>query len=631
MEIATNPQHSRKATLLTAGVALLVAFVLLMAYQFVSGRRQLLEELHTEASIIGANSSAALVFNDEKAAREILSAIEMTPRILNAALYRADGTLLVSQGDVRGVFPRHISAYDPTTAYGTGWERFLSKTISQEVIQDGTPVGTLLLHVTNRSLYRHMIEYAVGVILIGALALLITSHFTAGLRKRMAHTEGQLHQMALYDRVTGLPNRRFFEHELESAVGRVKREGKCGALLFIDVDDFKKVNDLCGHQAGDEVLQMIAERLRHSIRSADMIARVGGDEFAAILYGVGGPENAAKVAAHMISAMREPFPTEPIPSHVGLSIGLAMMPNDGEDPDTLLRWSDMAMYVAKSHGKNRYQFFSEDINRKVRSELELEGGLRKALQDGNDELWVAYQPQLSAKTRELVGVEALMRWTMANGTIVSPGEFIPVAEKSGLIVDLGQWLLNRICTDLAEMRAQGIDIPKVAVNVSPRELTRGNIVVEQIRQTIEQHGEREERFQFELTESTLMNESGSQVLNALRQAGFTLAIDDFGSGYSSLGYLKRFDVSTLKIDRQFIQHLPADTENAAIVTAVIQMSKALGIAVIAEGVETEAQADFLASSGCDYLQGFLLSRPVSTRDLIAYATARMESALPVGA
>jgi EAL domain-containing protein (putative c-di-GMP-specific phosphodiesterase class I) len=362
-----------------------------------------------------------------------------------------------------------------------------------------------------------------------------------------------------------------------------------------------------------------------------MIARVGGDEFAAILYGVGGPENAAKVAAHMISAMREPFPTEPIPSHVGLSIGLAMMPNDGEDPDTLLRWSDMAMYVAKSHGKNRYQFFSEDINRKVRSELELEGGLRKALQDRNDELWVAYQPQLSAKTRELVGVEALMRWTMANGTIVSPGEFIPVAEKSGLIVDLGQWLLNRICTDLAEMRAQGLDIPKVAVNVSPRELTRGNIVVEQIRQTIEQHGEREERFQFELTESTLMNESGSQVLNALRQAGFTLAIDDFGSGYSSLGYLKRFDVSTLKIDRQFIQHLPADTENAAIVTAVIQMSKALGIAVIAEGVETEAQADFLASSGCDYLQGFLLSRPVSTRDLIAYATARTESALPVGA
>ena len=248
----------------------------------------------------------------------------------------------------------------------------------------------------------------------------------------------------------------------------------------------------------------------------------------------------------------------------------------------------------------------------------MEAALRSALQAPDSGLWVAYQPQVAAQTRKIVGVEALLRWRRENGDLVSPGEFIPIAEKTGLIVDIGVWLIRQICRDLAEMREHGIEIQKVAVNLSPRELTRGVGIVEDICQTLCEYGEDVGRFPFEVTENALMNEAGSGVLDAFREAGFSLAIDDFGTGYSSLGYLKRFQVSTLKIDQQFIALLPGAPEDAAIVQAVIQMAKALGITVVAEGVETEAQAEFLAIHGCEILQGFLLSRPVATRELEAY-------------
>src|ERR1035437_459392 len=619
MEIQTHDRRSKRLRFLTTGLALLIIFVLLLAYQFISGRQHLREELHTEAAIIGANSSAALVFNDQQAASEILGAIHLTPRILGGALYHADGTLFTSENDLNGAFPETIEASTPNNSNVVKADLgAFTDLIREEVFQDETRVGTLLLWVTYKSLYWQMLEYAFGIFLIGAIALLLTHRFTVGLRKKMALTEGELQKMAFYDQVSGLPNRSLFEHELAKAVAQIKREDKHGALLFIDVDDFKKVNDLCGHLEGDEVLLMIAQRLQKVARASDIVARVGGDEFAAILYGIGSPENAAKVANEMIEKMAEPFPTKPIPSHVGLSIGLAMFPHDGDDPVALLRGADMAMYVAKSQGKGRYQFFSEEINNTVHDQLQIEAALREALKSTESGLWVAYQPQVSAKTRKLVGVEALMRWTLETGDLLSPGEFIPIAEKSGLIVELGSWLLKRICRDLAEMRRCGIDLPKVAVNVSPRELTRGNGIVEGICQTLQHFGESVNRFQFELTENALMAESGSQVLDAFRQAGFSLAIDDFGSGYSSLGYLKRFQVSTLKIAQQFVQLLPDDHDDAAIVSAVIQMSKALGITVVAEGVETEGQAEFLTSHGCDILQGFLISRPIPPRDLVAF-------------
>ena len=620
MKIEAHTQRTEQLRFLTTGGALVIAFVLLMAYQFVNGRQQLFEELRTEAAIIGANSSAALVFEDEKAALEILSAIRLTPRIIGGALYRMAGDQLASVSTSDATFPKNIANNDDddsTTSWAIHTGLF-GGVMREKVLQDESRVGTLLLIVDYSSLYWEMLAYAVSVLIIGAIALLIAYHFTASLRKRMTLTEEQLEQMAFHDRITGLPNRRFFIQELKKTVTWVKRERKSAALLFIDVDNFKKVNDLCGHQEGDRVLVMIAQRLKDKIRAADIIARAGGDEFVVLLNGIGTPEKAAKIAEHMISAIAEPFPTEPIPSHVGLSIGISMLPNDSDDPDSLLRWSEMSMYVAKSQGRNRYQFYSEEINNRVHGDLRIEAELRKALKNQEGGLWVAYQPQVCAKTRKLVGVEALARWQLPTGASVSPGEFIPVAEKSGLISDLGVWITTRVCKDLAELKRAGIDLPKVAVNVSPRELTHGDAIVDGICGIIERYGLSRDCFQFEVTENALMNDQGSDVLDAFRTAGFSLAIDDFGSGYSSLGYLKRFRVSTLKIDRQFVQNLPHDSDDAAIVSAVIQMSRALGISVVAEGVETEQQAGFLAEHGCDTLQGFLISRPIPPAELIAF-------------
>ena len=621
MVLKPPSSRSKRLRVLTTGLAAFITVALLMAYQFVSDRNQLEEELRTEAMIIGASSSAALLFEDQSAAKEILTTIRLTPRILGGALYRADGKLFASENDIHGVFPEKIDPFNPNNPAEMEIERdpdLFSGLVREEVFQQAVPVGTLLLHVTYRSLYWRMAEYALGVVLIVAFGFLLAHRFTLTLRKRMAFTEGQLEHMALYDRVTDLPNRRYFEHELRKAIARIKREGKDGALFYFDVDDFKKVNDLCGHQAGDDVLRMIAERIKKTVRSGDVVARVGGDEFAVILFGVGTPENAVVVADNMIRVVADPFPTEPTPSHVGLSIGVTMIPVDSDDSETLLRCSDMAMYVAKSLGKNRYQFYSEDINSRVQSQLEIEVALREALKLDSSGLWVAYQPQVCAKTGRLMGVEALIRWTLESGKSVSPGEFIPVAENTGLIIELGKWVLTRVCRDLAELRGLGIEIPKVAINVSPRQLTRGYNIVGEICQTLVGFGERIGRFQFEVTENALMDDSGADVLDAFRDAGFSLAIDDFGSGYSSLGYLKRFQVSVLKIDQQFVKRLPDDTEDAAIVSAVIQMAKALGITVVAEGVETEAQSAFLSEHGCDILQGYLISRPIAPQQLIEF-------------
>jgi len=622
MEVLAHTRHTKRLSLLTTVVAVLITFLLLMTNQYFSGYQQLEEELETQAAIIATNSAAALAFNDEKAAYENLGAVRKTPRILGAALYRANGQLFIATKENRDVFPDAIEPLDLDIPPGprTNPAPF-SHLLREEVIQDDVRIGSLVLLATHRPLYANLLVYAIGLILIGMIALFLARRFTASLRKKMALTEGQLEQMALYDRVTGLPNRRFFEYELKKAINRIKREGENAALMMIDVDDFKKVNDLCGHQTGDEVLMMIANRLRQVVRSDDVLARFGGDEFAAILFMVDAPENVVKLADKMIEAMATPFPTQPIPSHVGLSIGITMMPGDSDDPETLIRWSDMAMYEAKAQGKNRAQFFSEDINRRIRANLHLEAELRQALGKTDGGLYAAYQPQICTRTGKIVGVEALARWNLPDGTPVSPGEFVPMAEKTGLVIKLGAWMIDRVCRDLAAMRKLGVELDKVAINVSPRELMRGNAIVENACAKILQFKEDFRKFQFEITENALMAERGAEVLGAFQRAGFSLAIDDFGTGYSSLGYLKRFQVSTLKIDQAFVKRLPEDSDDATIVSAVIQMAKALSISVVAEGVETQEQASFLTSLGCDILQGYLISRPLPPEALVEFIRA----------
>ncbi|MFZ3081797.1 putative bifunctional diguanylate cyclase/phosphodiesterase [Rhodoferax ferrireducens] len=628
--------RSNRLSLLSTGLALLIAFFLLMLHQYVIGHQQMLEELNTEAAIIGANSAAALIFNDPKAAQETLGAVRLTPRITGGALYRADDARLASAGDRD--FPLKLPRDDGTTSLKLSVEpTSTSYSLSGEFLRgdidiEGGKVGTLLLHVSFSSLYWRMLEYALGVLGIAAVALTLAYRLTSGLRRRMMRAEEQLELMAFHDPVTGLPNRRLFERELRLAVAHAARESAGAALLFIDIDDFKKVNDSLGHAVGDKALLLIGQRLSGVLRSGDVVSRLGGDEFGVILYGIGDPDNAARVARLMIEAMTVPLPTEPTPSHIGLSIGVLLLPCDDCDPTVLLQRADRAMYVAKTHGKNGFRFYSEAIDARVRSDLALEAGLRQALQADGRGLWVAYQPQLCAQTRQLVGVEALVRWQREDGRQMSPAEFVPVAEQTGLIDELGDWVLKQVCRDLATLRASGVELPKVAVNVSPRQLLHGSALVERFCETISRFGETVTRFEFELTESALMDEDGSAVLDAFHAAGFSLSIDDFGTGYSSFGYLKRFRVSKLKIDQSFVRDLPGDCENAAIVMAVIQMARALSLKVVAEGVETQAQAEFLTTCGCDILQGYLLGRPKPPTELVAYVKdipqRRIKSASP---
>ncbi|BCO25602.1 hypothetical protein MIZ03_0463 [Rhodoferax lithotrophicus] len=627
MNILTDRiKSSNRLSLLSTGLALLIAFILLMVHQYVIGRQQMLEELNTEASIIGANSAAALVFKDFKAAQETLGAVRLTPRITGGALYRLDGERLAATGD--WLFPQRLEhkhtgpPQKPIDTSVTLENHWAGEVLREDIRMEGSQVGTLLLHVSFVSLYWRLLEYALGVLAIAAVALMLAYRLTAGLRRRMVHAEEQLQLMAFYDQVSGLPNRSLFERELCQAVARVAREPKGAALLFIDVDDFKRVNDSLGHAVGDQALRMIGARLAAVLRSGDVVARLGGDEFAAILYGIGDPDNAAKVARLMLEAAAQPLPTIPSPSHVGLSIGVLLLPCDESDPTVLLQRADMAMYVAKTHGKNGFRFFSEAIDTRVRNDLELEAGLRQALQDDGGGLWMAYQPQLHAQTGQLVGVEALVRWRRTDGQQVSPGEFIPVAERSSLITELGDWVLTQVCRDLATLRNSSVELPKVSVNVSPHQLLHGCGLVERICDTLARFGESPQRFEFELTESALMDEDGSVVLDAFHAAGFSLSIDDFGTGYSSFGHIKRFYVGELKIDQSFVRGLPEDGENAAIVRAVIQMAHALSLKVVAEGVETPLQAEFLRHCGCDILQGYLLGRPMSPDQLVGYLRAR---------
>lgn len=619
--------RSNRLTLLSSGLAMLIAFILMLLHQHVVSRALMLEELHTEAAIVGANSAAALVFNDAKAAQETINTVRLSPRLQGGAVYRNDGSRLAWAGRATRVmgltgeadapYPARLMAQDvpwPGEARGS----FLR----EEVRVDGARVGTLLLEMDDSMLYWRLLEYAAGILLIAAVACWLAYRLTRGVRARMDRAEEQVAQLAFYDPVTGLPNRRLFQRELRLAVARVARERGGAALMCIDVDDFKKINDSVGHAAADEVLTRIGERLTRTLRAGDVVARLGGDEFGVILYGVDNPETAAQVARLMLDAFRAPLPTLPTATEVGLSMGVLLLPCEVDDTEVLMSRADMAMYMAKTHGKNGFRFFSDDVDTRVRSDLRMESRLRQALREGGQGLSMVYQPQLGVSTQRLYGVEALVRWRQDDGQSIAPGEFVTIAERSGLIVALGDWVLEQVCRDLGWMRAQGLELPHVAVNVSARQLLRGPELVEAFCNTLARFGEPVSRFEFELTESALMDNDGAAVLEAFHRAGFTLSIDDFGTGYSSLGYLKRFRISELKIDRMFVADLPHGKENAAIVKAVIQMSQALNIRVVAEGVESAPQAAYLHDIGCHVIQGYWYARPMTPQALVDWSAAQ---------
>jgi diguanylate cyclase (GGDEF)-like protein/PAS domain S-box-containing protein len=416
--------------------------------------------------------------------------------------------------------------------------------------------------------------------------------------------------LADHDALTGLPNRRLLEDRLTQALALGQRNRKQTAVMFVDIDRFKAINDSLGHAVGDLLLKEISRRLVAQLRVGDTICRIGGDEFVIVLPEVKRSSDVAQVAQKVIEQLAVPVPIEGRELVVTASVGIAVHPEDGADAETLIRNADAAMYAAKEIGRANYQFFTDQMNQAASRRLALEGELRRALK--KVELRVHYQPVVHAKSAAVAAHEALVRWQHPERGLVMPGEFIQLAEDNGFILRLGEWVLREACRRTATAGKTG---PQVSVNLSPRQFNDPKLA-DVVARALEDSGLAPQRLELEITETTAMQHTDATLatLERLKALGVSIAIDDFGTGYSSLAYLRRFPVDRLKIDRSFVAVAPADEEQAAIISAIVALAHALDIEVVAEGVETEAQRDFLARCGCDYLQGYLLGRPAPDKD-----------------
>ncbi|MGD8497257.1 MAG: EAL domain-containing protein [Chromatiales bacterium] len=431
----------------------------------------------------------------------------------------------------------------------------------------------------------------------------------------------QVRYLAYHDALTGLPNRSMFSDYLQRALSLAERHGDRLAVLFIDVDNFKQVNDSLGHHAGDDLLKQVAERIGQCLRSADligrahpdgednMVARLGGDEFTVLLYDVGNSVSASRVASRILDALALPIHVADHPITVSASIGLTLSPEDGRDPATLLRNADMAMYRAKDSGRNTFQFYTESMNEMARDRLFMEGKLRRALSNGEFELH--YQPVVDLASGRVVGAEALLRWHEPDEGMIPPGRFMGFAEDSGLIVPIGEWVLHEACRQNQAWQCAGLPPISIAVNISAVQVRRVelNVLLEQV---LGESRLEPRWLDLEITETSLLTGEAraARLLGKLRELGLKISLDDFGTGYSSLSYLRRFPIDTLKIDRSFVRDIAEDPDDEAIASTIVAMGRRLKLSVIAEGIETEAQLNLLGSHGCGLGQGYLFSPPV---------------------
>ena len=420
--------------------------------------------------------------------------------------------------------------------------------------------------------------------------------------------EEQIHHMAYYDDLTGLPNRALLFKLLDQALNESRRSRNPGAVLFVDLNRFKPINDTLGHDAGDALLKEVGRRFCEVLRDADVVCRHGGDEFVVALMNIARKEDPGIVAQKLIAVLDRPFLIQGHELQIGASIGIGVFPDDAFDADTLLRYADIAMYRAKQAGGDGYVYFSSEMNQKSLERLKTEAGLKRALE--REELLLYYQPKVALETGLIVGAEALVRWQHPDRGMVSPGEFIPVAEETGLIVAIGDWVMDAACAQARRWLDEGMVTTRIAVNLSARQFVPG--LPEKVQAVLAKYQLPPQWLELEITESMLMHSADSVIalMDELTAAGISLSLDDFGTGYSSLSYLKRFPIETLKIDRSFVMGTPDDSNDCAIAGAIVSMAKRLRHRVIAEGVENVEQVEFLRSLGCHEIQGFLFSPPV---------------------
>jgi diguanylate cyclase (GGDEF)-like protein/PAS domain S-box-containing protein len=421
--------------------------------------------------------------------------------------------------------------------------------------------------------------------------------------------EERVHHLAHYDELTALPNRSMFNQRLSHALIQARRNDKPLAILFIDLDRFKNINDTLGHEAGDRVLKEVAQRLQGCLREGDTVGRLGGDEFVVLIEELPGPMHVAAVAQKILAAVVKPFIVGAQEFNITASIGISTYPDDSEDMQGLLKSADISMYRAKEQGKNNYQFYSAPMNVHTVERLALESGLRRALE--RDEFLLHYQPRVDIGSGRITGMEALLRWQQRAQELTPPAQFIALAEETGLIVPIGEWVVKTACARNQSWREQGLPPLRVAVNLSARQFAYANLL-QDVARALADTGLDPAALEFEITESMVMHdpEQAVKLLVRLKDLGIHLSIDDFGTGYSSLSYLKRLPLDSVKIDRSFIRDIPGDADDAAITRAIIAMAHSLRLKVVAEGVETEAQLGFLREHGCDEMQGYYFSKPL---------------------
>jgi diguanylate cyclase len=600
------------------GVALALVFAgaILLAYEWVSLRAALVDETRMQAAIVADNVAGSLMFGDQQAAGEMLASLRQAEHLRSAELYGRDGLLFA-----RFTSPKRAGRERPAGA-APAWGELA---VTHPVAYRGQALGRVELVTSTDRILTGMLRYA-GLLALASLGgVLVVAAVMHRTRIRVAAAEQELHYLANTDPVTGLANRRATYRWLEQAIEAQREAGTGGgqlAVLLIDLDNFKVVNDTAGHAAGDVLLRHVAAALASIMRATDLVGRIGGDEFA-VVAPVADSEAAAAIGQKILAALRTPFLLETGEVFATASMGMCLYPQDAPGMTELLSSADAALYRAKSAGRNRLAAFVPEMTLATQRRALLEAELRKAIEQ---QLLVPYyQPQFDCRTGAIVGVEALLRWPHPQRGFVPPVEFIPVAEDTGMIVELGRWVLQRACDDAVAWERSGAPPLTVAVNVSARQL-KEKCFLDDVLTALHRSGLPPDRLELELTESLLMEDMDGAVafMHAVRAQGVRLSIDDFGTGYSSLAYLQSFPINQLKVDRTFVQSLPVAGHTIA--TAVIALARGFGLSVIAEGVERAEQLEWLRAAGCDYAQGFLLGRPMPAADLLALTLAEREPA-----
>ena len=647
--------------ILTSLAVLLVLFLVFVLTQRNFLRNKLLQEMDVLARNLANNCAASVIFGDHRTANETLESLKANPQVAIGIIYDTEGRIFSSYHqqetldspttypspallDAGLLFSRHHLDSIQTIGYGSeelgllylranlkmientllryigfgfmglggafvlAW--ILASRLQRVISQPIEQLAAAMKSVSKERNYSQRVKMEshdeLGSLIDDFNEMLVQIEMRD---QELRNKQNRLDYLAHHDTLTNLPNRLLFQDRLRHAISKARRMQQIMALLFLDLDRFKNINDSLGHEVGDQVLQEVAKRLTNIVRESDTLARLGGDEFVIALEQNTESRELTIVAQKILETLSTAFHIDTHELYITASIGISLYPANGLTPETLMKTADVAMYRAKEKGRNNFQFFALEMNERAHQALFLENNLRKAID--NQELALYYQPQVEITTGKTTGMEALIRWHHPTRGVIPPDKFIPMAEETGLIIPIGKWVINTACQQTMQWQQAGFPPCKVAVNISPRQFRQSDLV-ETVAQALDESGLAACWLELEITENVLVEDVAQTItiMESLNSLGVSLAIDDFGTGYSSLSYLHRFPLSKLKIDRSFVQSIGGPAGNQAIVEAIIALACALDLEVIAEGIENQEQIAFLKERGCFYGQGFYFSRPL---------------------